>query len=208
MPEASGIPIWSARNTLQDRRRSHHCGWGDRQSSTGGRPRGRATSTRLPSVSTAAWCCPPRAACSAAGVSARCALSPRIDDRRHTMTGETARTTAAPAAESIIPTGSGEQLSISAEMMPRNTGATVREIAEDDGRHLLYEPEHELLLLINSSGRAILDLCDGKRTVGAITQGIQDRYEAGENMDVRAEVLRYLRILWSTGIVTMIEVQP
>ena len=124
------------------------------------------------------------------------------------MTGETARTTAAPAAESIIPTGSGEQLSISAEMMPRNTGATVREIAEDDGRHLLYEPEHELLLLINSSGRAILDLCDGKRTVGAIIQVIQDRYEAGENMDVRAEVLRYLRILWSTGIVTMVEVQP
>lgn len=111
----------------------------------------------------------------------------------------------AAAREAIMPTDAHDQFAVSDDRIPQNTGATVREEAEDDGRHLLYEPEQELILLVNRSGRAILELCDGRHTVGAIVREIQSRYELKAEVDLHAEVVRYVRVLWATGLVRMVE---
>jgi pyrroloquinoline quinone biosynthesis protein D len=53
-------------------------------------------------------------------------------------------------------------------------------------RHVLLYPEGAVLL--NDTGAAILELCNGDNTVGQIVDLLQERYQA----DVRADVLEYL----------------
>lgn len=52
-------------------------------------------------------------------------------------------------------------------------------------RVLLYP---EGVVLLNDTGGAILDLCDGQRSVGDIAAVLQERYAA----DVTADVIAYL----------------
>ena len=52
-------------------------------------------------------------------------------------------------------------------------------------RVLLYP---EGVVLLNDTGAAILDLCDGRRSVEAIAAALEDRYHRG----VLADVLEYL----------------
>ena len=52
-------------------------------------------------------------------------------------------------------------------------------------RVLLYP---EGVVLLNETGAAILDLCDGRRSVEAIAAALEDRY----HRDVLADVLEYL----------------
>ncbi len=53
-------------------------------------------------------------------------------------------------------------------------------------RHVLLYPEGAVLL--NDTGAAILELCNGDNTVGEIVDLLRERYQA----DVRADVLEYL----------------
>ena len=53
-------------------------------------------------------------------------------------------------------------------------------------RHVLLYPEGTVLL--NDSGAAILQLCDGHRTVSEIARILQERYGS----DVTADVVEYL----------------
>jgi pyrroloquinoline quinone biosynthesis protein D len=53
-------------------------------------------------------------------------------------------------------------------------------------RHVLLYPEGAVLL--NDTGAAILELCNGDNTVGQIVDLLRERYQA----DVRADVLEYL----------------
>ena len=53
-------------------------------------------------------------------------------------------------------------------------------------RHVLLYPEGTVLL--NDSGAAILQLCDGHRSVSEIAQVLQERYGS----DVTADVVEYL----------------
>jgi pyrroloquinoline quinone biosynthesis protein D len=53
-------------------------------------------------------------------------------------------------------------------------------------RHVLLYPEGAVLL--NDTGYAILELCDGNRTVGQIVTILSERY----NVDVSADVAEYL----------------
>lgn len=55
-------------------------------------------------------------------------------------------------------------------------------------RVLLYP---EGVVLLNDTGAAILDLCDGRRTVAEITTILQERY----NSDVMGDVIDYLSSL-------------
>ena len=55
-------------------------------------------------------------------------------------------------------------------------------------RVLLY-PEGAVLL--NDTGAAILELCDGKNTVGQIVSILAERYQA----DVRSDVTEYLELM-------------
>ena len=54
-------------------------------------------------------------------------------------------------------------------------------------RHVLLYPEGTVLL--NDTGAAILELCDGQRSVAQIAGVLQERYKSG---DVTADVLEYL----------------
>jgi pyrroloquinoline quinone biosynthesis protein D len=54
-------------------------------------------------------------------------------------------------------------------------------------RHVLLYPEGTVLL--NDTGAAILELCDGHRSVAQIAGVLQERYKSG---DVTADVLEYL----------------
>jgi coenzyme PQQ biosynthesis protein PqqD len=58
------------------------------------------------------------------------------------------------------------------------------------GRPVLLYPEGAVLL--NETGKAVLELVDGRRTVGEIAAILGERYQA----DVRADVAEYL-----TGLV-------
>jgi pyrroloquinoline quinone biosynthesis protein D len=53
-------------------------------------------------------------------------------------------------------------------------------------RHVLLYPEGAVLL--NDTGAAILELCNGSRTVGQIVTILSERYQA----DVSADVTEYL----------------
>ena len=67
----------------------------------------------------------------------------------------------------------------------------------DDVReqHVLLYPEGAVLL--NATGHAILELCDGERSVTAIAAALGDTYQ----QDVSAEVLQYLTQLAEGGFV-------
>jgi pyrroloquinoline quinone biosynthesis protein D len=56
-------------------------------------------------------------------------------------------------------------------------------------RHVLLNPEGAVLL--NDSGAAILELCNGTRTVGEIATILGERYRA----DVSADVTEYLQLM-------------
>ena len=54
-------------------------------------------------------------------------------------------------------------------------------------KHVLLYPEGTVLL--NDTGAAILELCDGRRSVAEIARVLQERYGSG---DVTADVVEYL----------------
>jgi pyrroloquinoline quinone biosynthesis protein D len=56
-------------------------------------------------------------------------------------------------------------------------------------RHVLLYPEGAVLL--NDTGAAILELCNGNRTVGEIASILGERYHA----DVSADVAEYLQLM-------------
>ena len=53
-------------------------------------------------------------------------------------------------------------------------------------QHVLLYPEGAVLL--NETGKAILELCDGQRTVRAIAKVLRERYQR----DVTGDVMEYL----------------
>ena len=50
-------------------------------------------------------------------------------------------------------------------------------------RHVLLTPE--TVTLLNDTGAAILELCDGERTVGEIVTELRDRYDGVDGDEVR-----------------------
>jgi pyrroloquinoline quinone biosynthesis protein D len=51
-------------------------------------------------------------------------------------------------------------------------------------RHILLTPE--TVTVLNDTGAAILELCNGERTVGEILAGLRDRYDRVADDEVRA----------------------
>ena len=63
-------------------------------------------------------------------------------------------------------------------------------------RPVLLYPEG--VVLLNDTGAAILDLCDGQRSVADIAATLQERYHCG---DVTPDVLEYLSQLMAQQLV-------
>jgi len=83
----------------------------------------------------------------------------------------------------------------------RNPEVTVREEMEDDGKYILFNAENELILVINATGKFILDSCDGQRTVGQIIRDIADKFTVKEDMDLSAIVKTYTATLVQADLV-------
>lgn len=69
-------------------------------------------------------------------------------------------------------------------------------------RHVLLYPEGAVF--INDSGRAILELCDGSRTVAEIVRVLGDRF----GVDVQADVTEYLSRMIQRDLVTVHPATP
>lgn len=65
------------------------------------------------------------------------------------------------------------------------------------GKAVLLYPERGLVL--NAVGQAVLELCDGERTVDDIIGVLTDRYR-GEAATVRVDVLAFLQQLSDRGL--------
>jgi coenzyme PQQ biosynthesis protein PqqD len=61
-------------------------------------------------------------------------------------------------------------------------------------RVLLYP---EGVVLLNDTGAAILDLCDGRRSIGEIAATLGERYHC----DVTADVIEYLTGMMTTKLI-------
>jgi pyrroloquinoline quinone biosynthesis protein D len=61
---------------------------------------------------------------------------------------------------------------------------------------ILQYPEG--VVLLNDTGAAILELCDGRRTVGAIAGILQERYQ----VDVLSDVIDYLSDLAGKDLIS------
>lgn len=72
---------------------------------------------------------------------------------------------------------------------------SIREEAEEDGKHLLYEPENENVFLMNATAKRILDSCDGHKTVAQIVEDLAQQYEIPEGVNLRAVVVDHLTTL-------------
>jgi pyrroloquinoline quinone biosynthesis protein D len=69
---------------------------------------------------------------------------------------------------------------------------------EREKKYLLLYPERGLLL--NETASAILELCDGARTVAAIASELRVRHMASALGDVEREVLAFLERLRERGL--------
>jgi pyrroloquinoline quinone biosynthesis protein D len=69
-------------------------------------------------------------------------------------------------------------------------------------RHVLLYPEGAVF--INESGRAILELCDGSRTVAEIARMLGDRF----GVEVLGDVADYLSRMIERGLVTVQPASP
>lgn len=80
----------------------------------------------------------------------------------------------------------------------------VRSDAEEDGKYLLYEAERESLLLVNGTGKEILALCDGTRSIAEICDSLKSCLSVPPDVDLNEEVSRFLFILSRANIVTFV----
>jgi hypothetical protein len=58
---------------------------------------------------------------------------------------------------------------------------------------VLYSPVHKMAFSLNSSARAVWDLCNGKRTLVEISQELGQRFNSSESellSDVKATVIK------------------
>ena len=71
------------------------------------------------------------------------------------------------------------------DMVPiKNPDVTIREEIEEDGKHILFNAENELILVINTSGKFILDSCNGEKTVGEIAATIENDFAVNKDIDL------------------------
>ncbi|MGE5342708.1 MAG: PqqD family protein [Candidatus Omnitrophota bacterium] len=89
-----------------------------------------------------------------------------------------------------------EEISVENYMIPtKNPMVTIREEMEDDGKYVLFNADNELILVINQTGKFILDNSDGSKTIGEIIDVITDQFSIPENADIQSAVTDYFKRL-------------
>jgi pyrroloquinoline quinone biosynthesis protein D len=83
------------------------------------------------------------------------------------------------------------------EMRPRLAAKAKLRLDAKSGKHILLYPEKGLLL--NPTGTAILQLCDGERTLSAIVLELALQFQT-EPARLRPEVLSFVQGLLDRGL--------
>lgn len=78
---------------------------------------------------------------------------------------------------------------------------TIREEMEEDGKYMLFNAENELILVVNSSGKFILDNCDGEKTVAQLVEEIENNFTISEEMDMTGIVKNYIETLLKAKLI-------
>jgi hypothetical protein len=95
---------------------------------------------------------------------------------------------------------------IEESMIPiKNQEVTIREEIEEDGKYILFNAENEIILVINPTGKFILESCNGKRTVGEIVRKIEEVYTINEDVDLNSVVKEYFSTLLLAKLVIIKE---
>jgi len=87
----------------------------------------------------------------------------------------------------------------------KNPEVTIKEEMEDDGKYILYNAENELILVINSTGKFILDSCNGKKTIGQIIKDIENHFTIKEDMILSKITKEYISNLLKAKLVMIKE---
>lgn len=87
----------------------------------------------------------------------------------------------------------------------RKPQVIVRQQPEDDGMYVVYDGENETVLLLNSSGKVVWDLCDGQRSVNEILAAIAAKFMIPEGTASEAELCKFLLILMKANLVELRE---
>lgn len=91
-------------------------------------------------------------------------------------------------------------------MIPvKNPGVTVREEMEEDGKYILFNEENELILVINPTGKFILDNCDGYKTVDGIVTDLENEFTVKEDIDLSGITKEYISTLLLAELVKLKE---
>lgn len=102
--------------------------------------------------------------------------------------------------------GEEKPIVIEESMIPiKNREVTIREEIEEDGKHILFNAENELILVINTSGKFILDSCNGEKTVGEIAATIENDFAVKKDIDLIEVVKTYLSTLLLAKLVEIKE---
>lgn len=81
-------------------------------------------------------------------------------------------------------------------MIPvKKNGITIRDESEEDGKYMLFNANNEMILVINNSGRSILDLCDGQNTVGRIIEIVKQQYNVPDEIDLSSTIRKFVSTL-------------
>ena len=83
----------------------------------------------------------------------------------------------------------------------KNPEVTVRDEVEEDGRYMLFNAENELVLIINATGKFILDNCDGKKKLIQIIEKIKDEFTLKDDMDLINVVKEYATVLLKAKLI-------
>ena len=98
----------------------------------------------------------------------------------------------------------GERVVVGEMSIPvKNPEVTVREELEEDGKHILFNSENELILVINSTGKFILDNCIGEKTVEQIVKDIQSNFIVDKNIDTTSVTKEFISILIKAKLVAL-----
>jgi hypothetical protein len=95
-----------------------------------------------------------------------------------------------------------EPIVIKDSMIPiKNSEVTIREEMEEDGKYMLFNEENELILVINSSGKFILENCDGEKSVTQLIEDIENNYSVNEDIYIPEIVKNFMGTLLKAKLV-------
>lgn len=97
---------------------------------------------------------------------------------------------------------------INEETIPvMNSDVSIREEMEEEGQFVLFNAENDYILVINRTGKFILESCDGKRSIKEIAGLIRSSYEINEEqIDLNHVVIDFVTRMSNAELVKFLEV--